>query len=75
MKPIRNTARLALWLTLALATPAFAADIGSPSPEALKGLYPGKAYSPYAQRSFPSQPLCDSNPASLSACLRHLSAK
>ena len=57
MKPIRNTARLALWLTLALATPAFAADIGSPSPEALKGLYPGKAYSPYAQRSFPSQPL------------------
>jgi len=30
-------------------------DIGSPSSEALKGLYPGKTYSPYAQRSFPSQ--------------------
>ncbi len=34
---------------------ALAQDIGSPSPEAIKGLYPGKAYSPYAQRSFPSQ--------------------
>ncbi len=34
---------------------ALASDIGSPSPEVLKGLYPGKAYSPYAQRSFPSR--------------------
>jgi hypothetical protein len=32
-----------------------ASDIGSPAPEVLKGLYPGKAYSPYAQRSFPSR--------------------
>ena len=39
----------------ALALPALASDIGSPSPEVLKGLYPGKAYSPYAQRSFPSK--------------------
>jgi len=40
---------------LALALPALASDIGSPSPEVIKGLYPGKAYSPYAQRSFPSR--------------------
>jgi len=33
----------------------FASDIGKPSPKVLKGLYPGKAYSPYAQRSFPSR--------------------
>jgi len=33
---------------------AFAQDIGKPSDEALKGLYPGKTYSPYAQRAFPS---------------------
>jgi hypothetical protein len=31
-----------------------ASDIGSPDPEVIKGLYPGKTYSPYAQRSFPS---------------------
>jgi len=40
---------------IALALPALASDIGSPSPEVIKGLYPGKAYSPYAQRSFPSK--------------------
>ncbi len=40
---------------LIVVTPALAQDIGSPSPEAIKGLYPGKAYSPYAQRSFPSR--------------------
>ena len=34
---------------------ALAFDFGSPSIEDFKGLYPGKAYSPYAQRSFPSQ--------------------
>jgi hypothetical protein len=31
-----------------------AADIGSPDLEVIKGLYPGRAYSPYAQRFFPS---------------------
>ncbi|MHC5109790.1 MAG: DUF3604 domain-containing protein [Planctomycetota bacterium] len=31
-----------------------AQDMGMPSPEAMKGLYPGKAYSPYAKRSFPT---------------------
>jgi hypothetical protein len=34
---------------------AMASDIGSPSVEVLKGFYPGKTYSPYAQRSFPSR--------------------
>jgi len=29
----------------------------TPSPEALSGLYGGEAYSPYAQRRFPSRPL------------------
>jgi hypothetical protein len=32
-----------------------ASDMGTPDPEVIKGLYPGKAYSPYAQRTFPSQ--------------------
>jgi hypothetical protein len=40
---------------LMLANPA-AAQI-SPSKESLSGLYAGKAYSPYAQRAFPSRPL------------------
>ena len=40
---------------LLLSVVAQAQDIGSPDPEALSGLYPGKAYSPYAQRSFPDQ--------------------
>jgi hypothetical protein len=39
---------------LILATPALAQDIGSPDPNVIKGIYPGKTYSPYAQRSFPS---------------------
>ncbi len=34
---------------------ALAMDFGNASVENLKGLYPGKAYSPYAQRSFPSR--------------------
>ena len=41
-------------LTLALALPAAAQDAGMPSAEDLSSLYPGKAYSPYADRSFPS---------------------
>jgi len=40
---------------IALSVPALASDIGSPDPEVIKGLYPGKTYSPYAQRSFPSR--------------------
>ncbi|MEM9304040.1 MAG: DUF3604 domain-containing protein [Pseudomonadota bacterium] len=34
---------------------AGASDIGAPRTEDLETLYPGKAYSPYAQRSFPSR--------------------
>ncbi|TKB44919.1 DUF3604 domain-containing protein [Thalassotalea mangrovi] len=33
---------------------SMANDIGTPDAKILGGLYPGKAYSPYAQRSFPS---------------------
>ncbi|SLN22744.1 hypothetical protein PSA7680_00914 [Pseudoruegeria aquimaris] len=47
----RTTALAAILLTLA---PAAQAQF-KPSKESLEGLYPGKAYSPYAQRSFPSQ--------------------
>jgi hypothetical protein len=42
-------------LALVLSVPA-AAQI-TPSSESLSDLYPGKAYSPYAQRAFPSTPL------------------
>ena len=47
--------RLTPVLLFALASPALAFDTGTPTPDALvKGLYPGKGYSPYAQRDFPS---------------------
>jgi len=48
---------LALLVITVLTLPgmALAFDFGSPSIEDFKGLYPGKTYSPYAQRSFPSQ--------------------
>ena len=43
-------------LLAALLSPGLlsASDIGSPDPDVLMGLYPGKTFSPYAQRSFPS---------------------
>jgi uncharacterized protein DUF3604 len=47
--------RLTTLMCLVVITPAFASDIGSPGVEVLKGLYPGKAYSPWAERSFPSK--------------------
>jgi len=40
-------------LLLGIATSSFAQI--TPSKESLSGLYPGKAYSPYAERSFPDQ--------------------
>mgnify|MGYP000743056644 CR=1 FL=1 len=40
-------------LTLPIAGQAY--DIGSTDPDALKEMYPGTTYSPYAQRSFPSK--------------------
>jgi hypothetical protein len=47
--------------TLALAAsmggPAIAQDAGTPTSEMLSGAYTGKAYSPYAKRTFPERPL------------------
>jgi hypothetical protein len=40
---------------MALPNVGFASDIGSHDPKVLAGLYPGKGYSPYAQRSFPDK--------------------
>lgn len=42
-------------LTLAVPGAVFAQDVGQPDTEVLKGLYPGKTYSPYAQRAFPDK--------------------
>ena len=39
---------------LPLPVVAMASDVGTPDIEVLKGLYPGKTFSPYAQRKFPS---------------------
>ena len=48
-----------LLLTIAIPSkasePAAGLDAGSPDPKVLGGLYPGRTYSPYAQRSFPSK--------------------
>ena len=44
---------LCVSLLVAVATPTFAQI--TPTKESLSGLYPGKAYSPYAERSFPDQ--------------------
>jgi len=46
---------LVFCFSLGLTTLATASDIGKPDAKILKGLYPGKAYSPYAKRSFPTQ--------------------
>lgn len=55
MKPKTKSVTLMLCLTLAMATPALALDIGTADPDVIsKGFYPGKGYSPYAQRSFPN---------------------
>ena len=50
---MKHTITLTLTLTLTTIS-ALASDIGSPDLDTIKGLYPGKAYSPYAKRSFPS---------------------
>ncbi len=53
----RLSDRLTAFL-VCLSIPAFASaqhDVGVPSIEVLSGLYPGKAYSPWAERSFPSR--------------------
>ncbi|MEN8730704.1 MAG: DUF3604 domain-containing protein, partial [Desulfuromonadales bacterium] len=46
---------LAVFAITAMTVPAtFAYDAGTLDPENVSELYPGKGYSPYAQRSFPS---------------------
>ena len=47
---------LAIGLSVLILANPVSAQI-TPSKESLSNLYPGKAYSPYAQRSFPSRPL------------------
>ncbi len=41
-------------ISLFISLSIFAQDIGKPDPEANNTLYPGKTYSPYAKRGFPS---------------------
>ncbi|HSG11336.1 MAG TPA: DUF3604 domain-containing protein [Gammaproteobacteria bacterium] len=54
-KGIKDLA-LGLCVTMLSITQAHAyQDIGKPSAETLKSLYPGKTYSPYAQRAFPDR--------------------
>jgi hypothetical protein len=52
----QNKAGLAFIAIAALMMPGttLASDAGVPSQDVLKGLYPGKEYSPYAQRNFPN---------------------
>src|SRR5210317_1252286 len=45
---------LLVTVVLTLSMPASAQDAGVPTAEDLASLYPGKTYSPYAGRSFPS---------------------
>ena len=42
-------------VAMTLAAPEVASDAGMPQPEQLEKLYPGKTYSPWAQRAFPTQ--------------------
>ncbi|MFW2367959.1 MAG: DUF3604 domain-containing protein [Desulforhopalus sp.] len=55
---IKNDLLKVIFLSLTmmpLSGVVIASDAGSPNLEVIKGLYPGRAYSPYAQRSFPSK--------------------
>ncbi len=54
---ILNLKTMGLFLVLCFTLPSptlYASDSGTPDPKTLSTLYPGKTYSPYAQRSFPS---------------------
>ena len=46
---------------IALLAPAVAQDAGTPTKEMLSKAYTGKAYSPYAKRTFPERPLWGDN--------------
>jgi hypothetical protein len=51
---IKSTLSLLAAAALAITLPAAAQDAGTASAEDLASLYPGETYSPYANRSFPS---------------------
>ena len=51
----KKTVTSAVVLATLLPLKALAADMGMPQPQQLERLYPGKTYSPYAQRAFPNQ--------------------
>lgn len=53
MKTLQRFSLLILIVTIGRVV-SYTQDIGSPNPDNLKGLYPGKTYSPWAQRNFPS---------------------
>ena len=55
MKTKIKCVTLMLWPLLVVAPTSMAQDVGTPNPVTLGNVYPGKAYSPYAQRSFPSR--------------------
>ncbi|MGI9373480.1 MAG: DUF3604 domain-containing protein [Hyphomicrobiales bacterium] len=44
-------------VALLATSPVYASDVGTPSKEKLSEAYSGKAYSPYAKRTFPERPL------------------
>ena len=44
-----------LIIAACVSMPAHTQDAGTPDPDLLTRIYPGKAYSPYAEREFPSQ--------------------
>ncbi len=54
MTPSTKILSLFLWSTLALGATASAQDIGKPNVKAIEDLYSGRTFSPYAQRSVPS---------------------
>ena len=56
MKLIKKKSTALVYLAFVLTSPmVLSMDAGTPDVETLKSLYPGKTYSPYAQRSFPSR--------------------
>ncbi len=57
MKILITTIASTVLFASALALPAAAQDAGTPSADLLSEIYTGKAYSPYAQRSYPERPL------------------
>ena len=54
MKTHKKYELLLLCPLLFASAASMGADIGTPDPDVIAKLYPGKTYSPYAQRSFPS---------------------